>query len=274
MEIDINRLIGIIGALVIIIAVYILLNTFLKKTLLKKVKSKKMKHNVIVFVSVASYLFLFISLILLVISVTGSFVSAGITAGLLTAALGWALQRPITGIAGWIMVLIAKPFQIGDRIIIGSVKGDVSNITLSHIFLSEFGGTTGGEETSGRTIIIPNAVLFEQNVVNYTSHNEYILDEVGFTITFSSDIEAAKKISIKAAEKITKEFVERVPSTPFIRSSFQQSGVDIRIKYYTIASKRQEINSDITEEIFKEINKNKDVHFAFQHTEVFINKKK
>jgi small-conductance mechanosensitive channel len=134
--------------------------------------------------------------------------------------------------------------------------------------LSEFGGTIGGEETSGRIVIIPNSLLFEQNVINYTSQNDYILDEVIFTITYSSDIDRAKEIAIKTAEKVTQDFLKKTSLSPFIRANFQASGVDVRVRYYTIASRRQEIQSDITEEIFKEIMKEKKVEFAFPHVQV------
>ncbi|MBU1136215.1 MAG: mechanosensitive ion channel family protein [Nanoarchaeota archaeon] len=271
-EIGVDLLRGIIS-LAVIIAIYIFINTILKKVLIKKVFSKKMKHNIIMFTSLVSYLFLFLSIIFLVMSYTGGFVGVGITAGLLTAALGWALQRPITGIAAWIMVILTKPFEIGDRIIIGQVKGDVSNITLTHIYLNEFGGTVGGDEISGREIIIPNAVLFEQNVVNYTAQSDFILDEVGFTITYKSHIDIAKSIAKKVTEKATKDFITIVPLKPFVRINFQASGIDVRIRYYTIASKRQEINSRITEEIFKEIMKEKKIDFAFPHTQVVFDKK-
>jgi small-conductance mechanosensitive channel len=232
-----------------------------------------MKHNVIVFSSLISYLFIFLTIIFVIISVTGGLTTLGITAGLLTAALGWALQRPITGIAAWIMIVVTSPFKIGDRIIIGDVRGDVHNITMTHTHLSEFGGTIGGEETSGRIVIIPNSVLFEKNIINYTSQNKFILDEVVFTITYESDIKKARRLGKAAAKKITKGFVENVKDTPFIRSNFQSSGIDVRVRYYTIADRRQEINSKITEEIFKLISENKDVNFAYPHTEVYLNKK-
>ncbi len=267
-NINMTNLIRIGIGILAVIAVYIFLNTFIKRLLLKRAKTKRIKHNVIMFINLISYLFIFLTIIFIVLSLTGGLLSIGITAGLLTAALGWALQRPITGIAAWIMVIITKPFEIGDRIIIGKVKGDVINITLTHIYLSEFGGTIGGEETSGRIIIIPNSVLFEQNVINYTSQNEYILDEVIFTITYDSHIELAKGIGKRIAEKMTKDFIEKVPIKPFVRVNFQPSGVDVRIRYYTLASRRQEINSKITEEIFKTIRKEKKVKFAYPHIQV------
>ncbi len=273
MEFENTTILRIVLSLSAIVLVYILINTFLKRALIKKVRTKRMKHNIIVFASLVSYLFVFLSVIFLIISVTGSGLSLGVAAGLLTAGLGWALQRPITGVAAWIMVITSKPFEVGDRIIVGGVKGDVSNITLTHIHLKEFGGTIGGEETSGRIIFVPNSILFEQNIINYTSQNNYILDEVTFTITYSSDIDRANEIARKIAEKITKSVLEHVQQKPFTRSNFQKSGVDIRVRYYTIAADRQETSSKITEEISKKIKKETKVKFAYPHTEVFLNKR-
>jgi small-conductance mechanosensitive channel len=275
MDIDITKIFVYLNSfifIVIVIAVVIFFSLFLKKTLLKKAHTKKMTHNVIMFTNLFSYIAIFLAILFTFISVTGS-VNLGITAGLLTAALGWALQRPITGIAGWLMVVITEPFTIGDRIIVGSVKGDVKNMTLTHIHLNEFGGTTTGEETSGRLILIPNSVIFEQNIINYTSQNDYILDEVVFTITYDSNMDLARQIAIKASEKITKDILEKVPKKPFVRVSFQASGVDVRIKYYTTATKRQKTNSEVTEEVFKTITNEKKVRFAYPHTEIIFKNK-
>jgi len=273
MEFQNTTILRIMLSLSAIILVYILVNTFLKRALIKKVRTKRMKHNIIVFASLISYLFVFLSVIFLIISVTGSGVSLGVAAGLLTAGLGWALQRPITGVAAWIMIITSKPFAVGDRIIVGGVKGDVNNITLTHIHLKEFGGTIGGEETSGRIIFVPNSILFEQNIINYTSQNNYILDEVIFTITHASDIDKANEIAKKTAEKITQDITEHVHQKPFTRCNFQPSGVDVRVRYYTVAEDRQEISSKITEEISKKINKETKVKFAYPHAEVFLNKR-
>ena len=272
MAIENATILRILLSVMTIILVFILTNTFLKKILIKKVKGKKLKHNIIVSISSISYLFVFVSVVFLIISISGSTLTLGVAAGLLTAALGWALQRPITGVAAWIMVIVSKPFEIGDRIIVGGVKGDVINITLTHIYLNEFGGTIGGEETSGRIIFVPNSILFEQNIVNYTSQNNYILDEVVFTITFTSDLKKANTIARKTAEKMTANILTHVHQQPFTRSNFQPSGVDIRVRYYTHASTRQEINSQITEGILDKINKEKSIKFAYPHSEIYLNK--
>ncbi|MAH50688.1 hypothetical protein CMI37_33015 [Candidatus Pacearchaeota archaeon] len=257
----------------VIFVVYFVIKAFLKKALIKQVRTKKMKHNITIFTNVLTYVFVLIVAVMIVIYFSGDKISLGITAGLLTAALGWALQRPITGIAAWIMVVVAKPFSIGDRIIVGATQGDVANITLSHIYLKEFGGTTGGEETSGRIIMIPNSVLFEKDVVNYTLQDDYILDEVVVAVTFSSDMDLAKKICLDVAKKVTKDFSDKVPGEPYLRLNFQQSGMDLRVRFYAPADKRQLYHSDISEEILKRISAERKVEIAYPHSEILYRKK-
>jgi len=258
---------------VVIIFIYFTIIKIVKKKLLKHFKSKKMVHNVKVSLNVFTYLFIVFLIIFVAFYTTGNILAAGITAGLLTAALGWALQRPITGIAAWIMVVVKKPFIIGDRILIGSMKGDVIEITLTHIYLKEIGGTINSEETSGRIVMIPNSVMFEQNIVNYTSQDDFILDEVGVLITYESNLEKSIKICENEAKKIMKENLNKAPKQPYVRVAFNGSGIDIKIRYYVKVEERIKTSSDLTKEVFKEFNKEKDIEIAYPHTEVVLRNK-
>jgi small-conductance mechanosensitive channel len=135
----------------------------------------------------------------------------GFIAGLLTVALGWALQKPISGVVAWLIIVTRRPFFIGDRIIISGIKGDISNITLTHILLDEIGGTIIGEEKSRRTIMVPNSIIFEQEVINYTHTDNYILDEITTAITYESDLKKAESIILNSVEKIMKPKWEKFP---------------------------------------------------------------
>jgi len=255
--------------------IFIVLREFVRKKFYSKVNTKKMRHNVTIFANLSTYIFVIIGAMAVLFSYTGNVFSIGLTAGLISAALGWALQRPITGIAAWIMVVIAKPFKIGDRIIIGGVRGDVSNITLTHIYMKEFGGTVGGEDISGRVIMVPNSVLFEKDMINYTLQDEYILDEVSFVTTFESNIEKTKDVSMRAVKKILNKIKD--PSykkfqKPYIRFNFQSSGIGVMVRYYVPADRRLEYSSKVTEEIFRNIKGEKSVEFAYPHTEIVYRK--
>ncbi len=73
------------------------------------------------------------------------------------------------------MVVTKRPFDIGDRIIIGDIKGDIVDINLSHIRMLEVGGLTEDEEVSARIVMVPNWMLFEKNIIDYTLDNDYVI---------------------------------------------------------------------------------------------------
>jgi small-conductance mechanosensitive channel len=86
-------------------------------------------------------------------------------------------------------------------VIISDVKGDIKDITLIHIFLNEIGGTIDGEEKSGRTVMLPTLIIFDEEVINYTEKDEYILDDVTVAVTYESNLEKAEKITIESVKK-------------------------------------------------------------------------
>lgn len=244
----------------------------IKRNFFQRAKTKKERSNVEVFFRAIQYAIIVLAVIFAFLFFGGSFAGIGLAAGLLSAALGWALQRPITGMAAWLMVVAKRPFEIGDRVIIGSVKGDVLDITLIHIHIGEIGGTISAEESSGRIILIPNAKLFEEDIINYTKEGEDILDEVKFSVTFESNIEKAKKIAKESANKVLEKFGKKIQD-PYLRTWFQPNGIDVVIRYFVSAILREEVRSQITQEIYGKIQPSKDVDFAYPHTEVIFRKK-
>ena len=262
--------------LTLFIVALIILNItikFIKNRLLSKVKSKIQIHNVEVFSRLLQYILIMILIYISIASYVGSWTGLGIAVGLMSAALGWALQKPITGIAGWIMLVLRRPFHIGDRIMVGNVRGDVKDITLTHIYLKEIGGTISSEENSGRTIMIPNSIMFEQNIINYTESDEYVLDEVVILITYESNLQKAIDLMIKEAKEVLNEIKDEKQQEPYIRTWAQASGVNLHIRYFIPARKRQEISSRITQKILNEISQSPNVEIAYPHTEVLLRNK-
>ena len=275
-----NQYKDILELIAIIIISFIIFNIVLKlikKSLLEKVKTKKQRSNVTVFTDLLKYLFAFFLIIIGISVYSGKLGDLGFVAGLLTVAVGWALQKPISGVVAWLILVTRQPFHIGDRVIISNMKGDVTNITLTHIFLDEVGGTIDGEEGSGRTVMIPTSVIFEQEVINYTQRDDYILDEVVTAITYESDLKKAEEIITDAVDSIMKSiregFPKRIRKDSYVRLMFQDSGIDVIIRYYTIATRRNEITTSIRREIWNSIRKRPSVEFAYPHTEVLLQEK-
>jgi small-conductance mechanosensitive channel len=273
---EIRAFIPLIRSVITVVIVFIffsLIISLVKKALLRKATRKRQISNIEIFSRVLRYILLIFLIIFALSSYAGSWAGLGIGIGLFSAALGWALQKPITGVAGWIMVVTRRPFDIGDRIIIGNVRGDVANITLSHIYLKEIGGIVAGEENSGRIIMVPNSTLFEKNIINYTQKDDYILDQVTITVTYESNLDKAIEIGIESAKKYTADVIKATKKKPYVRTYSKPSGVDVHVRYYSHAKRIQEISSKITKDMLESIKKTKNVRVAYPHTEVLIRKK-
>lgn len=208
------------------------------------------------------------------IGFSGSLAALGISVGFLGMVLGWSLQAPVTAIAAWLMIVLKRPFKLGDRVIIAGITGDVVDINLMHIVLNQVGGTVSGEEKSGRGVLIPNNMLFNQIVHNYTmKENKYILDEVTLSITFSSDVDKAEKIILKVSKEVTKEIIAESKEEPYIRQEIADSGIRLRLRYKSIAMERQKISGQICKQIIQAINKEKNINFCYPHTQIVYQNK-
>lgn len=221
------------------------------------------------FLKVWNQVWKFVIAILVLIAMSGSLRLLGLTAGFFGMMLGWSLQQPVTGIAAWLMIILKKPFRIGDRVIIAGITGDVTAITLTHVILNQVGGSVGGEEKSGRGILIPNAILFQNTIINYTLEQEFMLDEVLVRLTFDSDWELAKNLAVQAAAAATDEIIAKTGQQPFIRAEFLDWGVLIRLRYQTIPVKRQEISTRVVENLIRAFRENyPQVRFAIPSSTV------
>ena len=200
--------------------------------------------------------------IAVVVAASGSFALMGLTIGFFGTMLGWSLQAPIRGIAAWVMVVLKRPFRIGDRITVANVTGDVVDIQLNHILLNQVGGTVQGEERSGRGIFVPNAMLFGEEIINYNyfaaqdasatpTGSKFMLDEVPVRVTLSSDYDFARELSLEAARTAVAEIVGETDEEPFTRVEFTPSGVLLRVRFKTVPAKRQEVSTRVTELIWK-----------------------
>jgi len=183
-------------------AVLFTIYTVIKKISLKRAQTKKQTSKIIMFLRIVKYVFATIIILLFVSLYFDSLAELGLIAGLLTVALGFALRQPLTNFVAWIIIVIRRPFFIGDRIIVGNTKGDVSDISLTYMELKEIGGTIDGEERSGRIVVIPNLTLFEKEIINYTAQHQYIVDEVVTAVTYESDLQEAENIALQAVEEV------------------------------------------------------------------------
>ena len=262
--------IGLVAALFTLLIIIIAYKITIRITLRAMRRQKRTEAQIKQVANLLKYAFGLAGLIFVLASMSASLVAIGLTAGFITMILGWSLQRPVTGVAAWLMVMIKRPFVIGDRIIIQGVRGDVLDISPTHILLGEVGGTIGGEESSNRGILIPNAILFDQMVTNYaaTAETKYMLTETNVRVSYNSDYQLAMQTLINAAKAVTGDIIAETGKEPIVRSEFFDSGVMMRLRYQTLATERERMASDIVGKIVEAFAGSDHLGFAYPHSAV------
>jgi small-conductance mechanosensitive channel len=183
--------------------------------------------------------------------------------------LGWSLQAPVSGFVAWMLVSLKRPYRPGDRVQFPKLEltGDIKDIGAMYLQLNQVGGSIASEEAVGRNILIPNAMLFDQVVINYTAAREapYMLDEVVIGITYDSNWEKAEKILLSAAYEATAETIEATGVQPYIRSELYDYGVYLQLRYQVRVKDRAKIAYKITKLIFEGIQRTPSVDVAIPY---------
>ncbi len=167
--------------------------------------------------------------------------------GLVSAGIAIALADVLKNMAGWAFILTRKPFEVGDRIEVNGLKGDVVDIRLFRFSLMEVGNWVDAEQSTGRLVHVPNGLVFNQSVHNYTEGFAFIWDELPVLVTFESDWKLAEKLmrDVLASEAPNVEAAagERIRSTartysirvgaltPTVYVSVKDSGVLLTARY-------------------------------------------
>lgn len=136
--------------------------------------------------SIALRIMLLISVASMVGVETTSFIAALGAAGL---AIGLALQGSLANFAGGVLILLFRPFRIGDWIEAQGVAGSVDNIQIFHTVLK-----TG----DNKTVIVPNGSLSNGNIVNYSREGRRRVD-INLGIDYASDIKQARAVLLTIA---------------------------------------------------------------------------
>lgn len=148
---------------------------------------------------------------------SASLVAAIGAAGL---AIGLALQGSLGNLAGGVLIIVLKPFKVGDWIEAQGVSGSVVEISLFYTKIDTFGN---------QRAVIPNGQLSNDNVINY-SHNNTRRENLTFGISYDDDIKKAKEVltsMVMEQEKVLKD-----PAPQIIVHSLGDSSVNFSVRYF------------------------------------------
>lgn len=205
--------------------------------------------------------------------------------GLLSAGLAIALKGPVSDFAAWIFIVWRKPFDVGDRVQIGDVKGDVIDIRIFKFTLLEIGNWVYADQSTGRVIHVPNHDVFDKPLANYTSDFEFIWNEIEVLLTFESNWKKAKKILREIADDHLKDSVAHAEQqvqqaaksylihyrylTPVVYTDVKDSGVNLVIRHLTNPRKRRALTQGIWEDILDRFAEHDDIELAYPTMRIY-----
>ncbi|MGF1669731.1 MAG: mechanosensitive ion channel family protein [Balneolaceae bacterium] len=207
--------------------------------------------------------------------------------GLLSAGLAIALRDPVMDIAAWIFILWRKPFDVGDRVQVGDLKGDVIDIRLFKFSLLEIGNWVHADQSTGRVIHVPNHNVFSKAIANYTSDFDFIWNEIEVVVTFESNWQKAKELLEQICNDHLEDFVKDADEqvkrasrsylirynylTPIVYTEVVGIGVKLTIRYLSNARKRRSTSQALWEDILLIFSKHDDIDFAYYTVRIYQN---
>ncbi len=209
--------------------------------------------------------------------------------GLLSAGIAIALKDPVTDLAAFLFIIWRKPFDVGDRIELDTIKGDVIDIRPFKFTVLEIGNWVDADQSTGRVIHVPNHKVFTNQLANYTSDFEFIWNEIQVLVTFESDWKKAKEILSEVVLDVSNEFIENAKAeiakasksyliefkylTPIVYTDVKDSGVNLTVRYLTNPRRRRGTAQKIWETILDEFAENDAIDFAYPTIRYYDNPK-
>lgn len=189
---------------------------------------------------------------------TSSFVALLAATGL---AIGMALSGTLQNFAGWVMVLILKPFKTGDFIEAGWFAWVVKEIHIFNTIL------LSGDK---KTIIIPNSQISNSSMINYSSQPKRRID-LQIWIGYSDDIDLTKE-TLKEIAKSEKRIVKKEWITIAI-AELWDNAVIFNYRFFVKSADYWDVRWDILETVKKTFDK-KSISFPFPQRDVHLYKQK
>ena len=209
----------------------------------------------------------------------------GLFLGVLGAGLALSLQETLVCIAGWMLIVIKKPYDVGDRIEIDRMIGDVIDISVFQTSVLEVGNWVGADQSTGRIVNIPNSAVFRGFNANYTKGFPFIWNEQTIVVTFESDWKRAKEIISRQAQieadKIETEVRRQIQHMqqhyairyeylkPIVYTHIADHGVALTLRYLCPVRRRRSFSHLINEGILEDLAREKSISLAYPTTRFY-----
>lgn len=248
---------SIIFAIVVLI-VGLILTKLSVKLLSKGLSKTKLELTVIKFTTQVAKIILYVLLVTVVLSILGipstSIITVIGTAGV---AIGLALQNSLSNVAGGFLLMLTKPFKIGDYIVSNGVEGTVSQISILHTRL---------DSISNQAIFVPNGQVVNAVVINNSGNDTRRVD-LKFSISYHDDYTNARDLIMSLVEN--HPLALKTPA-PFVRMvEHGASSIGIAVRVWVKTADYWDVYFDLTEQV-RECFIENDIEIPYDQLDVHV----
>ena len=216
-------------------------------------------------IGLVTFLKSFVSIIIKLLTIITVFTQLGVEMtsfiailGAAGFAIGMAFSGTLSNLAGGVMILIFKPFKVGDFVEAQGEMGVVKEIQIFHTIMTT---------TDNKTIIIPNGPLSNGNLTNYTMQEIRRVD-FSFGFSYGEDYQLAKKVLMDLYLNHPK--VLKDPE-PFIGlGALADSSVNVTVRLWTKVEDYWEVFFYMNENVYEKFNETEGLSIPFPQMDVHV----
>lgn len=195
---------------------------------------------------------------------------------LLGTGLAFAVRDVISSFLGWFFIGMKHGYKVGDLIEVDGDRGRVKDIHLIHTVLRE----TGQRGPTGRILLIPNNIIFQETLKNFSAMYRYSWVIIDFYLEQGTNVQKMKKILLEISEKHVKTDLEDISKNlpalftkfgltekniqPEVIIELDPMGIKVKLRVFCRLDNRHSARTAISEEFLERIQTENDIklHFA------------
>jgi small-conductance mechanosensitive channel len=187
--------------------------------------------------------------------------------GIVGAGIAFASQEVIGSFGGYLNIVSASLYRIGDRVRIGDVVGDVMDIAMLRTTVMEIGEWVKADQYTGRIVTIANRAVFSAPVYNYTQHWHYLWDEIMIPVTYKSDWRRAGELMLEHGQAysshlqseaqaelhamVQRYLVHDTPVEPTLYVVMTDNWIELTLRYVVEARERRTVKGQLHQELLQ-----------------------
>ena len=249
-----------LGSIVVAVIFMVVCLKLLLRILRKSFERSKLDPSVAGFFISAVKIVLNVLIVLTAASIVGFQITSFITIlGTAGVTLGLALQGSLSNLAGGLLILILKPFRVGDYIVENNThcEGTVVSIDIFYTRLITF---------DNKSVVIPNGNISNTSLVNVTEHDMRRVD-IPFSVAYDSDMEKVKRVTIETIKDVDGYLPDE--QILFYIDEFADSGINMYVKFYATIEKFFDAKWDAMWKLKKAFDEN-DIEIPFNQMDVHM----